>query len=66
MALTVAFKSNSMMTVLPAEPQGKPVKHEKPRSLYTLQRDERFKKQGLKKFAARIAAIQVYFPGWQP
>jgi len=38
----------------------------KPKSIYTLMREERFKRAFLRKHAAEIAEIQQHFPGWLP
>lgn len=69
MALSVAFKNQSLMQAVPLEEPTeaeRPVKKVVPKSIYTLQREQRFLKQALKKYSGRIKEIQKYIPGWEP
>jgi len=65
MGLSVVYKSNSLMQVVPEETR---VKHppQKQKSLYTLAREDRFRKAALKKYASEINEIRQYFPDWEP
>lgn len=73
MGLSVAYKSQQLLTGVPEDNPGiekccktvKP-KQDKQKSIYTIMREERFRKAALKKYADRIAAIQKVFPDWQP
>lgn len=65
MALSVAYKSQALLTVIPDE---RPVKQKlaTPKSIYTIARELKFKRAALKKYEPRIKEIQKYFPGWEP
>jgi hypothetical protein len=65
--MQVAYKSERLLEVVrePAETR-KPRKTETAKSIFTVQRENRFRRAALKKYAARIAAIQKYYPGWVP
>jgi hypothetical protein len=63
----VAYKNQSLITEAPGnEPHVKIKRPEKQNSLYTIAREKKFEKAALKKYADRIKAIQVYFPGCVP
>lgn len=69
MSLSVAYKDQSLMYTLPEEngrESVKPKKKQPEKSIYTIMREERFLKQALKKYDARIKEIQKYIPDWSP